>query len=160
MLDCAVCIIWGIGLHRTLGIQPKPSLPCGCSPVGFNADSVIDRVSKTLLTAKIPLGRLDGDVAQQKLDLVQVPSGIAAQPRAGPTEVVRGQIFNCGPFGAVLDDMPDRPLRYTPSPNLTSPANAPKHAAFAQACRNKPRVDGALDPIRNGHGSNVTSLAN
>ena len=84
MLDCAVCVIWGIGLHRTLEIQPKPSLRCRCSPVGFNADSVIDRISKTLLTAKIPLGRLDGDVAQQKLDLVQVPSGIAAQTRAGP----------------------------------------------------------------------------
>src|SRR4249920_2258231 len=101
MLDCAGGVIWGIGLHRNLGSQPESSLFCGCSAVGFNADPVIDRVSKMLLTAKIPLGRLDGDVSQQKLDLVQVPSGIATQPCAGPTEVVRGQILNCGPFGAV-----------------------------------------------------------
>jgi len=26
------------------------------------------------------------------------------------------------------------------------------------ACRNEPRVDGALDPVRKGHGSNVTPL--
>ena len=37
-----------------------------------------------LFTAKIPLGRLDGHVAQQELNLVQIPSGIAAQARAGP----------------------------------------------------------------------------
>jgi hypothetical protein len=42
----------------------KSSLPHGCSTVGFDADPVIDGVSKTLLTAKIPLGRLDRDVAQ------------------------------------------------------------------------------------------------
>jgi hypothetical protein len=60
--------------------------------------------------------------------------------------------------GAVLDDMPDHPLRYTPSPSLAGPANAPKHAAINYACRNEPRVDGGLDPVRKGHGSNVTSL--
>jgi hypothetical protein len=37
---------------------------------------------KTLFTAKAFLGRLDGDMAQQELDLV--PSGIAAQAGAGP----------------------------------------------------------------------------
>jgi hypothetical protein len=33
---------------------------------------------KTLLAAKVSLGRLNGDVAEQELDLVQFPSGIAA----------------------------------------------------------------------------------
>jgi hypothetical protein len=40
---------------------------------------------KTLFAAKIPLSRLDGDVAQQKLDLVQFASGIAAQTGTGST---------------------------------------------------------------------------
>ena len=54
-----------------------------CSTVGLDADLVVDRVLETLLTAKISLGRLDGDVAQQELDLVQLASGVAAQAGAG-----------------------------------------------------------------------------
>jgi hypothetical protein len=50
--------------------------------VGLDADPIVHGVSKTLLAAKIPLGRLDGDVAQQELDLVQFASGIAAQAGA------------------------------------------------------------------------------
>ena len=61
-----------------------------CSIAGFDADPIVDGVLKALLTAKISLGRLDGDVAQQKLDLVRFPSGIAAQPGAGPPEIMRG----------------------------------------------------------------------
>jgi hypothetical protein len=52
--------------------------PAGSSPDGLDADPVVDRVLETLLTAKISLRRLDGDVAQQELDLVKLPSGIAA----------------------------------------------------------------------------------
>jgi hypothetical protein len=32
--------------------------------VGFNADSVIGRIVKALLTTKVPPGRLDGDVTE------------------------------------------------------------------------------------------------
>jgi len=58
--------------------------------VGLDTDPVVDRVSKALLTAKIPLGRLDGDVAEQKLDLLQFTSGITAQAGARPAEVMWG----------------------------------------------------------------------
>lgn len=64
------------------------------STVGFVADPVVDRVPKTLLAAEILFGRLDGNVAKQELDLVQFPSGVAAQASARPTEIVRRQILN------------------------------------------------------------------
>jgi hypothetical protein len=58
------------------GLALSPDLRI--SAVGLDADQVVDRVSKALFTAKIPLGRLDGHVAEQELNLVQLPSGIAA----------------------------------------------------------------------------------
>jgi hypothetical protein len=80
------------------------------SAVRLDANSVIDCILKTLLTTEVPLGRLDGDMAEQKLDLVQFPSGIAAKACASPPEIMRGEVLNARFPGAVLDDMPHDPL--------------------------------------------------
>lgn len=142
------------------GIQVDVCRPALCSAVGLDADPVVDRVFEPLLAAKIPLGRLDGDVAQQKLDLVQLASGLAAQAGTGSTQVMRGQIFNGRSLGAVFGNMPYDPLRYAISPRLAGTAYTPKHAAFVHASRYKPAIDGALDPIRNRDRPNVPALAN
>ncbi|NWF84665.1 MAG: hypothetical protein HXY18_12635 [Bryobacteraceae bacterium] len=97
---------------------------------------------------------------QQKLDLVEFSSGIPAQTGAGPAEVVRGQNFNGCSFGPFLYGVPHNPFRHAVSPSLACAANAPKHAAFGHACRHKPGIDTALDPVRNGYGSNMAALAN
>ena len=146
-------------LKATYSTRSRGSQSAECSTVGLDADPVVDGISKALLAAKIPLGCLDGDVAQQKLDLVQFPSGIAAQSSASPTEVMRGKIFNGCSFGAVLYDMPHDPLRHTISPSLACAANAPKHTAIAHTSRHKPRIDCALDPIRNGHRPDMPAFA-
>ena len=125
----------------------------------FDADAVVHRSADSLLAAEITLRRLDGDVAQQELDLVQFPSGIAAQASPRPTEVVRRQILNGRSFGALLYNVPHNPLGHAVSPRRPCSANAPKHAAFAHTCRHEPGIDGALDPIRNGNGPNMSALA-
>jgi hypothetical protein len=56
-------------LRRIVGhskaIQIEDSSPSYLySAVGLIADSIIDRIVKALLTTKVPLGRLDGDVPQ------------------------------------------------------------------------------------------------
>jgi len=84
--------------------------------VGFDADLIVNRVLKTLLTAEVFLGSLHGDVAQQELDLVQFPSGIAAQPGAGPAEIMRGQVLNACSLGAVRYDMAKPPVPPRPFP--------------------------------------------
>jgi hypothetical protein len=89
------------------------------SIAGLDSDPIINRVLKTLLTAKVSLGRLDGDVPQQKLNQVQLPSSLAAQAGAGSTQVMRGQVRDGGSLGAILDDMPHNPLRYTDPPGLS-----------------------------------------
>jgi hypothetical protein len=68
----------------------RSSFSTAYSTGGLDADSIIDRILKALLTAKVFLGCLHRSMTQQKLNLVQLPSGIAAQPSAGPPKVVRG----------------------------------------------------------------------
>jgi hypothetical protein len=61
------------------------------SPVGgrgtdasgdLDADVVVDGMAKFLLTAKVTLCRLDGGVAQEKLNFVQLPSCYVTEPGA------------------------------------------------------------------------------
>ena len=129
------------------------------STVGLDADQVVDRVSKTLFSAKMLLGRLHGHVAQQELNLAQLPSGIAAQAGTSPSKVVRCELINSRFLGAVLHDVPHYPLRHTISPGLARATNAPKHATSTQFCRRKPRVDGAFNPVRYRHRPNMSGLA-
>ena len=60
-------------------------------------------------------------------------------------------------FGVFLYDTPHDPLRRFPKSCLA--ANAPKNAAFAHTSGSKPGIDGALNPIWNGHRQNVSALA-
>ena len=97
-------------------------------------------------------------MTKQKLDLVQFTSGIATQAGASPTKVMWCQILNGCSLGAVLNDMPHDAFRYARSPGFACATHAPKHAAFAHAGGPKPAIDGGLDPVRDGHRSNVPTL--
>jgi hypothetical protein len=153
-LGHVVAFTWAITAHLRATADPS------CSNVGLDADPVIHRVLKALLTAQIPLSRLDGDVAEQKLDLVQFPSGIAAEAGTGAAEIMWRQILNGCSFGAVLHDVPHNPFRYTIAPSLARTASAPKHATFTQSCGRKPRVNAVFEPIRYENRPNMPGLAN
>jgi len=51
----------------------------------LDADPIVNRVSKAPLTAEVVFGGLEGDVAEQKLNLVQFASGFATQAGASPS---------------------------------------------------------------------------
>ena len=51
---------------------------------------VIDGDGDLLLGPQVALGRLDGRVPQQKLDLLEVPAILPAEPGAGPPQVIEG----------------------------------------------------------------------
>ena len=57
-------------------------------------DPVIHRPAEPLLAADVALRRQHGGVAEQELDLFQLPSRFMAQPSAAPAKIVRGQIVN------------------------------------------------------------------
>lgn len=104
----------------------------------FDADPIIDSGMDTLLTPKVFLCCLDGDVSEQELNLLQLSPGCVAEPRARATEVMGCQLFDPGSFRAILDDMPHDPLRDPVSPCLAGPANASEQAAASYVCRSHP----------------------
>ena len=46
---------------------------------------IVNGVPETLLAPQVSLRRLDGDVTQQKLNLLQFTAGLMAQSRTGPS---------------------------------------------------------------------------
>lgn len=66
----------------------------GC--VRLDAQPIVHGVPELLLAAKVALGRLDGDVPEQELDLVQFATGQVAQTGARAPKVVRRQLLDVG----------------------------------------------------------------
>ena len=57
-------------------------------------------------TAEVALGRLYRDVAEEKLDLLQLPAGGAAEPSATSTKIMRCEFGHADFGGELLDDVP------------------------------------------------------
>jgi hypothetical protein len=74
-----------------------------------------------LFAAEIPFRGLDRDVAKQELYLFQFASRRMAQPRAGPSQVVRRQLFDGGFCGALTNDVPNDLLGYALTPRAARP---------------------------------------
>jgi hypothetical protein len=55
--------------------------------IRFDADAVINGVPETLLAAEVPLRRLDAHVTQQKLNLLQLATGLVTKARARSSTV-------------------------------------------------------------------------
>ena len=58
----------------------------------FEADFIVDRISESLLAAKVSFRRLDTHMAEQKLDLFKLPTSLMTQAGAGATQIVRSNI--------------------------------------------------------------------
>ena len=58
----------------------------------FNAQAVVDGVPELLLSPEVALGRLDRDVTEQELDLIQFDAGKMAETGAGAPQVMRGSL--------------------------------------------------------------------
>lgn len=77
-------------VNRTLGSRTPVPMPIplpnrsthrrilGAPLFKLDFDPVIHRLDKVLLDTQVPLGGLNGGVAEQELDLFQLPSGLAA----------------------------------------------------------------------------------
>jgi hypothetical protein len=72
------------------GLKHPPRRRSASSGIGFDSQSVVHRNPELLLASEVALGRLDGDVAEQELDLIQFAARDVAKPRAGAPQVVRG----------------------------------------------------------------------
>jgi hypothetical protein len=64
---------------QSTGAYSRRSAPKLDTALRFNADPVIHRPTNPLFTAEVTLGGLDGNVAEEELNLFQLPAGNMAQ---------------------------------------------------------------------------------
>ena len=69
-----------------------------------------------MLAAKISFGRLNRDVPQKELDLLQLASRSMAEPGTGTPQIVRRQLGYADALGGFLHDVPNRLYRHPISP--------------------------------------------
>jgi hypothetical protein len=68
-----------------------PPWQCRSSSVRFDPHAVVHGKPKLLLASEIALGRLDGDVTEQELNLVQFATGKVTETSTGAAEIMRCQ---------------------------------------------------------------------
>jgi hypothetical protein len=76
------------------------------SPPWFDSQSVVHRNPELLLASEVALSRLDRDVTEQELDLIQFAAREVAQSGARAPQVVRGQLVDPGVSRGGPDDIP------------------------------------------------------
>jgi len=75
--------------------------------IGFEADGIVHSVLKALLAAQISLCGFDGNVPEEKLNLLQFAAGLMAEAGTCPAQIVRGKIGQAAIGGSLFDDGPD-----------------------------------------------------
>ena len=137
MADCSSP---GILMVRLSGVQPQPvSQRHGCTQIartvgrsklrwrlGLDADSVVYCSADPLFTAQIAFGRLDRNVSEKKLNLVQFPARRVTQLRTRAAEVVGRESGNPNFPCVFLNDMPDDALGHAGTPAFACSTNATK----------------------------------
>ncbi len=75
-------------MDRLLGEWSAKRTQAARSARGLYSDFVVDGILDPLFAAEIAFGCLNGNVTEQKLDLLQFASGRVTEPSAGPAEVM------------------------------------------------------------------------
>jgi hypothetical protein len=102
---------------------------------GFDSKFVVYRYSQTLPAANIAFGVLHRDMPEKKLNLLELASGIMAEPGAGPPEIMRREMRNVHGRGSLLDNVPYRLFCNAVSPRLTcSTDTSEKRTALDTCC--------------------------
>ena len=130
----------------------RPSVLC-------KVKKIVDRVSEILFAAEVAFRRLNRGVAQQELNLLQFTAAIVAELRAGPTQVVRCNVLQACSPAAGSDHIPDNVLRDAAAPHLSPSGDRSKDFALRYPSRLCPLIESGFHPVRNGHGADVTALA-
>jgi len=74
--------------------------------IGFDSQSIVHGNSKFLFASEVALGRLDGHVTEQKLDLIQFAAHEVAETGAGAPQIVWGQFVDARASRGSADDVP------------------------------------------------------
>jgi len=82
-----------------------------------------------------------------------------AELRAGPPQVVWCNVLQACSLAAGSDHVPDNVLREAAAPHLSPSGDRSKDFALTNPGGSCPLIECGFHPIRNGHGADVTALA-
>src|SRR5262245_49187964 len=141
---------------------PAYPLPSNDSSRGIrlNSEPIVDGTTQPLLASEIALRRLDREVSEEKLDLVEFPAGQMAQSRARAPKIVRRQLVDVGAGSGSADDIPQYLRRHPIAPDAPYSVDGAEHDAVRDSRGDRPFVDRGFHPGRNRHRAHMPTLAN
>jgi hypothetical protein len=122
-------------------------------------EAVVYRLSQVLLAAQVSFGRLHRCVAEQELNLFDLPATRMTQLRARSPQIVWRDALQPRLFAAALDHVPDHVLGDCFAPDLSGPAHSSKNLSVSDPGSHRPLVERPLCPFRNRHRANVPALS-
>lgn len=118
-------------------------VPLGGS-LRLQADVIVHGTSEPLLASEVAFGSLHLNVPQQKLALLQLPTGGVAETRTGTAAIMGRQFGNPGLRSSGFHHMPYHLLRDAVTPDRLLPADAPEQPPFRDRRRRRPFVNRRL----------------
>src|SRR5262249_34429120 len=86
--------------------------------IGFDSKFVVHSSAQLLFTSQVPLCRLNRNVPEKELNLIQLAASEMTQTRTGPAEIVRCKLFDSRAPRCTFDNLPKNLWRHPISPNL------------------------------------------
>jgi hypothetical protein len=125
---------------------------------GLQPDAIIYRIPESLFASQLALGRLYGNVAEQKLNLLQFAAGLVTEAGASSPEVVWRERWDLTVLCLLLHDTPN---------DLGAEAGSPNSACLVDRKKStgrdsrglRPGINPSFHPIRDWNGSYVAALA-
>jgi hypothetical protein len=111
-----------------------------------------------LRAAEVPLGCLHRDLAEEKLDLLQLAASGTAESSATSAPIMRRELAYAYIRRELLDEVPDELLGDPLAPNLASAAYAAEQVSTGNSGGLHPVAQEIPHPIGDGDGPSVTSL--
>jgi hypothetical protein len=98
-------------------------------------------------------------VAEEELYLLEFAAGQVTESRARAPEVVRCQLLDAGRCSRRSDDIPQPLRRHPVAPDAAGSVDRAEDAILGDGTGGCPCVDRGLHPLRDGHGPDMTALA-
>jgi len=128
-------------------------------PVRSEMKKIIHRMSEILFTAEITFRRLHRYMPQQELNLLKLSAVRVAQLRTGSSQIMRCNMLQARSLAAGLDYVPHHILRDAIPPYLSRPSDGSKDPSLRNPGCSDPLIERRSYPFWNGHGADVTTLA-
>lgn len=127
--------------------------------IRLQTDVIVDRIAQSLLTPKVSLSRLNGDMTEQELNLFQLASGLMAKPCTGPSQIMRCYGWQTAALGPCFYNRPDHFGRKAVSPYPARLVDGAEQWACVDVGTECPIVDRLLYPLRNRNCSDVPTFS-